>query len=427
MTTVADDEPTFADLGERLGQADIPTLRAELSSIEAEERRLASRRSVVLGALDEAKVYRQDGHASMHGLLRSSLGWSEAECRSRMQLARLVKQFPETGECLHETMAPVANISAIARAHANPRCGVRIGEVIGTMLTEACRMEHHDFRLIPERWEMLADLDGAHKDRELSHDKRNAQVNTWQGITTCDAQWGNIDGAGNQEIFDRFVEAEFLADWEATTAKYGDKASKSLLPRTDAQRRADALTAIFDRAASAPPGSKAPEPVVNICVDYTTWCDLMALARLFPDRNFDPFESRGNLVSELNCETTSGELIDPYTVLRASLEGYVRFVILNDTRVPIHWGRKRRLFRGAARNAARMLGYRCLHAGCRVRAGRCQIDHTKEWHTGGETCPDNGGPECGRHNRWKHRHGYTVHRDPHGHWHTYRPDGSEVR
>ncbi|MCU1354766.1 MAG: endonuclease, partial [Acidimicrobiales bacterium] len=44
---------------------------------------------------------------------------------------------------------------------------------------------------------------------------------------------------------------------------------------------------------------------------------------------------------------------------------------------------------------------------------------------GGETNPHNGGPACGRHNRYK-QHGYTVHRDPDGPWHTYRPDGTEI-
>ena len=128
----------------------------------------------------------------------------------------------------------------------------------------------------------------------------------------------------------------------------------------------------------------------------------------------------------MRCETDSGELVDPLKVLQASLEASVRFVILDETGVPIKWGRKRRLFRGAARDAVRMLGYRCIHPGCRVRSRRCQVDHTVEWHSGGETDPGNGANGCGRHNRLKHQRRYTVHRDRYGHWHTYRPDGTEI-
>jgi hypothetical protein len=32
---------------------------------------------------------------------------------------------------------------------------------------------------------------------------------------------------------------------------------------------------------------------------------------------------------------------------------------------------------------------------------------------------------CSHHNRWKAT-GYTTWRDPHGHWHHYRPDGTEI-
>jgi hypothetical protein len=428
MTTdvLAAEEATFHDVCERVGEQSLEWLLAELTELEVGERRAAARRSALLSAIDDMKGYAGDGHASMHGLLRSKLGWSEGECRQRMQLARLIDAHPGVGAVLWEGRASVANIAAISRAHANPRCGNRIGDVLGVMLTEAGRMEYADFRRIPERWELLADADGAHKDRQLSHENRNAHVVTWQGATTCAAQWGDLDGPANQEIFDRFVDAEFRSDWDQTVARYGDKASKSLMPRTDAQRRADALTAIFTKAASTTPGSKAPEPVVNILIDHHSWSELMTLAGLFPEHHTDPFESRGQLVSELRCETDHGELVDPYAVLQASLEGHVRFVILNDTGVPIRWGRKRRLFRGASRDAVRTLGYRCFQPGCRTRSRRCEIDHTVEWHSGGETDPSNGGIGCGRHNRLKHRRGYTVQRDRHGHWHTYRPDGTEI-
>ncbi|MFA9566362.1 MAG: HNH endonuclease, partial [Acidimicrobiales bacterium] len=45
---------------------------------------------------------------------------------------------------------------------------------------------------------------------------------------------------------------------------------------------------------------------------------------------------------------------------------------------------------------------------------------------GGSTCPGNGGPACGKHNRHKEG-GYAVWRDPTGHWHTHQPDGTEIQ
>ena len=52
------------------------------------------------------------------------------------------------------------------------------------------------------------------------------------------------------EIFERFCDAEFSADWDQTLARFGDAACYSLMPRSDAQRRFDALYAIFERAAA---------------------------------------------------------------------------------------------------------------------------------------------------------------------------------
>ena len=92
---------------------------------------------------------------------------------------------------------------------------------------------------------------------------------------------------------------------------------------------------------------------------------------------------------------------------------------------PTQWGRKRRLFEGAARDAVRSLFPRCTHPGCRVRTKRTHTDHTLDYAKGGTTDPANGNPRCRRHNQAKNQ-GYTVHRDALGEWHTYRPDGTEI-
>ena len=54
-----------------------------------------------------------------------------------------------------------------------------------------------------------------------------------------------------------------------------------MLERSATQRRADALAAIFDRAAAADPAADGPDPIVNIVIDETTW--LAHLARSLGD------------------------------------------------------------------------------------------------------------------------------------------------
>lgn len=121
----------FSDVLERVEAADDAPPLVELREIEGERRELEARTAVVLSELDRRTAYRRDDHATMYGLLRSSLQWSDGECRQHMQIARLVDESPDVGEGLYEHWTSVANVAAIARVRANPRIGGQIDEVIG--------------------------------------------------------------------------------------------------------------------------------------------------------------------------------------------------------------------------------------------------------------------------------------------------------
>ncbi len=268
---------------------------------------------------------------------------------------------------------------------------------------------------------------GTRAEHADAHEHRGAHFGIAGPKGSFAVEWGSVDAARNREVYDKFCEAEFEADWAWTVEQFGDKACPALMPRTAAQRAADAVTAIFQKAAATPPGSKQPKPVGVVHVDWHTYQGWMVEAGLFPERfSADPFDDPAPLVSRMRCETGDGVLVDPDHVMRVLLEGYVRFVIHNDQGIPIHWGRQRRLFDGAAKDAVMSLSARCTHPGCTIRGNRNQADHITPWSVGGETRPDNGTPRCPRHNRLRN-HGYTVHRDHSGHWHTYRPDGTEIR
>jgi hypothetical protein len=113
-------------------------------------------------------------------------------------------------------------------------------------------------------------------------------------------------------------------------------------------------------------------------------------------------------------------------VLRASLAGHLRRVVVDSRSVPINLGRKSRLFTGAARYAAKLLVRRCGHSGCDLPKEFCEVDHVVEWSDHGTTDQENAGIECGHHNRHKHRRRFTTRRDIHGHQHTIRADGTII-
>jgi hypothetical protein len=73
-----------------------------------------------------------------------------------------------------------------------------------------------------------------------------------------------------------------------------------------------------------------------------------------------------------------------------------------------------------------MLGAReCIWNGCNRPTSHCQADHLTDWQHHGDTDVGKRAPLCAHHNRFKN-HGFRVHRDRAGHWHTYRPDGTEI-
>ena len=220
------------------------------------------------------------------------------------------------------------------------------------------------------------------------------------------------------DVFEQFRRSEWLADWEAGVAVHGEAMVVSLMERTDAQRRSDALQAIFG-AAAVSGQSPSGDPVVNIVVGYDLFEHHLRRALGERPEPLDPANPAHR------CETADGVVIDPYDMLVAAALGHVRRVVLDSAGVVVDVGRKQRLFTGALRAAVMLISHRCIWPGCYRPASQCEADHVLPFSNAGPTAAHNGGPACGHHNRWKSR-GYRTWRDPNGHWHHYRPNHTEI-
>ena len=220
------------------------------------------------------------------------------------------------------------------------------------------------------------------------------------------------------EIFERFCDAEFSADWDAHA---GPLRRRGLLrvDATHAMRNAGSTRCTRSSNAPPPPSpdAKAAIPLVNLVIDVPT---LERLPRREPATCTAPADPR-----QRRCETVAGIPVPPSDVVAAMIWGQVRRVVVDSAGVVINMGRRQRLFTGNARQAVLLQSSRCVVAGCATPIRRCEADHLIEWGRHGHTDGANGAPVCGRHNRLKNS-GYRVHRDDHGFWHTYRPDGTEI-
>ena len=391
-----------------------------LVAVERARRDVEATYLAVLDRAEQTRRFEADGHAGVRGWAVALANTGSAELHRRLQSMRALRDLPDTTTALAAGELGVDQAREIAKLHGNPRTRDLTIEGETRLLDHARAKACVEFQDVVGRWNAFGDPGGAARRHDDAHERRDAMVFERDGAVHLHAKSGTFQGAALSEIFQRQCDAEFLADWEQAENANGKSDPMAALARTDAQRRFDALHSLFLGAASAPPGSVAPEPVVNIIMNIDEFearlHDLATGTR--------PSPATADDVDTTRCETDGGIQIDPYDAVLASMTGWFRRVIVDAAGVVIDLGRKRR-FTGSARVAVILSRRRCLWPGCGRASARNQIDHTHEHSRGGVTTPANGGPACGRHNRTKHR-GYTVHRDARGDWHVHRPDGSEL-
>ena len=239
--------PGVADL-EGLGPRELARVLVELDGVR---RRVDAVIAEAIGVAERTVAYAEDGHASVSGWARATCNWSKADATAMVQCSRLLHAIPEIRFAAHAGTLGVSQARLLARVHANPRCGEQLPDSAELLVGHAQALSFDDFAVVVERWQALADADGAHGAHERAHSGRDAHVSVVDERVYLDARGGAVAGTAIEEIFNRFCHTEFQADWEAGTAKWGDRVNPHLLERTPDQRRFDALLAVFNAAAAS--------------------------------------------------------------------------------------------------------------------------------------------------------------------------------
>jgi hypothetical protein len=433
------DEPGFAvPEFEALASADLVAFVAQAERLRRQAEVAVARG---LAELSRRGVHLDDGHVDAAAWGRAMFGWSVSESKGLLRLGRVLGRLPTVRSLAEDGRVGLAHLAALGDVERNPRCREQVGEADGLFGAQVLRLRADEFALLVRRWVAVADSDGAARSQQGAHRRRSAHLVQVGDEVVLRANGGAYDGAVLREVFDRFCEAEFLTDWTVARQQVGADLARGFLPRTDAQRRFDAMLAIFAAAASAPGVPRSGEPLVNVVVDARTAAELLAEAARVDAAGVESagVESAGadaagagavprspDEVLWRRCETVDGVQLPRADVLASMLVGQLRRVVLDSAGRVIDLGRRSRLFRGGAREAVLLLERRCLWPGCNAPPGRLQADHLHGWaFEGGRTDHDDGGPACGHHNLVK-RQGYSARRDEHGCWHVYRPDGTEI-
>ncbi len=220
----------------------------------------------------------------------------------------------------------------------------------------------------------MADPDGAEEADMARRARRDAYV--IQSINGMYLLGGNLDPIGGAIVageLSRIEQLLFEAEWAKAKEDLGRDPKVHELPRTPAQRRADALVEMAVRSKGAKATDRRPAPLFSVFVGYET------LKGRISQIEGGPVVSPGALVPWLSEADFERIIFGPGNRIECS--------------------KKARFFTGATRRAIEVRDQCCTHPFCEAPAQRCQIDHITPYSQGGETTQENGQVLCGFHNR----------------------------
>lgn len=396
-------------------------LDAALWAAEQVRRTAEATIAAITARCDETMHYGADGHRSAKSWSMAVTNCSPAEAAGRRRTARLMGLMPGVGEAFGSGTVGVAQVGELARLTSNARAREHLPGSAGVLLEAARTLSFEDFKLVLAQWLVYADSDGTVQRAERTHEQRTASLVSVGDGYEWHTSHGVIDGQIMQQVFDAFVEAEFQADWDTCVAEHGIGACAALLPRTARQRRADAMVALFEAAATAGTDDVPIAINLNLVMDEDQYEQRLAGAI-----DGTPVEIDPATVRERHCHTTDGVAVDPRTIVALSVLAHVRRIVVNSAGIVVNAGMKRRLFDGALAEVIRAIEPRCIWLGCMLRVTIAQIDHLIDFSAGGPTDAENAGVVCQHHNLFKYRRRYRPQRQPDGTWTLRRPDGTEI-
>ena len=184
-----------------------------------------------------------------------------------------------------------------------------------------------------------------------------------------------------------------------------EKAAKPVDPRTPAQQRADAFTAIaqffLDHHANVT-GTAITRPHLHVAIDLDT------LTAAHPDPG-TPTPTAGLNLADL---------------LQAACDCSVTPILTSGPPMVLDIGRESRVIPAALRKAITHRDRTCRHPTCDMPAALTDVHHIRHWTNGGDTNRDNCCLLCRHHHTAIHQRRWTVTGNPNGTiWFT-SPDGT---
>jgi hypothetical protein len=358
-------------------------LEAAIVGLHRSNQSSAAHEARMIALFDSRRAYRSDGSRSAAARLARKTGGSRKELGSAVSLGRRLRLMPLVDAALATGEITVEHARILGKLAASDRRKVAESfvECEAGLVGFAKDLEFGDFARAVRYWEQRVDADGAEETAGEQHARRHLHVSqTFDGVFALDGILDPVGGTVFTTALRRIENELFEADWADAKAVHGDDTRPEHLQRTPAQRRADALVIMAERAMAMPPGSRLPAPLITVHVGYETFAGPL-------------------------CELSSGTVITPGQVIPLLDRAYIERAVFEGPNRIIELGERTRFFRGGLRRCVEIIHRRCVHPGCDVSAEECDIDHEIEFNDGGLTTQENGKPRCKPDHRHKSRTG----------------------
>jgi hypothetical protein len=362
------------DLGDAL--VELHRLKARLESIEAH----------LTAKFDASRRWQLAHTRSAAAWLAWQTHMPAADAKRQVRVARALRAMPHTEQAWAAGEISLAHVAMLTKAR-TPVTARDFGRDEKLLVDNARDLRFKHFAIATRYWSQHADPDGAAHDAARQVDDRSMyHVQSLDGMWFGGYMLDPLRGAAFDTVLRRIVDELFDADWQYARHRLGRDPAITELPRTAAQRNADALYEMAIRAASAPRDARRPAPLLSVLVGYETFHGML-------------------------CELANGTVITPGSLRPLLTDADIERIVFDTPSRIIDIGAQRRLFTGALRHAILIRDRECYHPSCDVPADKCQVDHKIPYAAGGPTTLENGRAACIFHNLDRHRRAPPDH-DP---------------
>ena len=311
------------------------------------------------------------GYATTGQFARHRLGMSDREAAATVRLSRELAFVPETARRWAAGDVDADRVRVVASARTE-RTEEAFAEWERWFADQAATLDLRGLRVTVKRWHLRVDPESDEPERRDA--ERDAHVpKTFQDTVVVDATLDVLGGAVFKRVFDDLVEELFKADWAQAKERLGREPTMLDLARTPAQRRADALVLMAERAHSADPSQAARlRPLVTVVAGIEAMA--VGLAELWDRTPLSAAQLAAVLARDRDIE---------------------RYVF-GSGEVPIAYNERSRLFTGKLRRAIQVRDRHCTGLGCDRPAERCDVDHIEPVAAGGLTRGRTGASPAGR-------------------------------